>query len=82
MEDFKNRNKRYDAWSELDEQMEAGQSETKLHELFSQFNRECRKAVRSGNGAGNSGEMCYFKSILFLKDRNKLKTSVEEGILL
>lgn len=78
-DDFKNRNKRHDAWAELDKQLavETGESEKKIRKLLSQFNRECKKILKSGKGAGESGKWVYFKSLMFLKDKNKPRTTLD-----
>lgn len=81
MDDFKNRNKRHDAWAELDQiiSVESGESEKKMRKLVSQFQRECKKILKSGKGAGEYGKWTYFKCLMFLKDKNKPRTTLDGG---
>lgn len=48
MDNFKNRNRRHDAWADLGNHLsvETGERKKKIWKLFSQFNRECKKILK------------------------------------
>ncbi|XP_011866239.1 PREDICTED: uncharacterized protein LOC105561123 [Vollenhovia emeryi] len=78
--DFKDRNKKHDAWTELgaDMEMSANEVEKKMRMLIGQFQRELKKG-KSGDGADApyKSKWIFFKMLLFLKDKNEPRHSTE-----
>lgn len=81
--DFKNRNKKHDAWTELGAELKTNASEVekKMRMLIGQFQRELKKG-RSGDGADApyKTKWIFFKMLLFLKDKNEPRHSTEGGV--
>lgn len=81
-EHFKNRNKKHDAWMHLASKFDTEKSvvEKKMRSLIGQFQRELRKP-RSGAGAEEIPSKWFgFELLLFLKDKNKVRSTNEAGI--
>lgn len=80
---YKNKYKKNDAWSEISEVMgvEKVEIEKKMKNLIGQFYRECKR-MKSGAGTDEVVESKWFafKSLMFLKDKNKPRTTTEAGI--
>lgn len=76
--DFKNRNKKHDAWTELGAELKTNSSEVekKMRMLIGQFQRELKKG-RSGDGADApyKTKWIFFKCFFF-------KTKMSHDILL
>lgn len=81
--DFKNRNKKHDAWTELGAELKTDSSEVekKMRKLIGQFQRELKKG-KSGDGADATykTKWIFFKMLLFLKDKNEPRHSTEGGL--
>lgn len=80
--DFKNRNKKHDAWEELGRELGTDASEVKkMRMLIGQFQRELKKG-KSGDQADGAYKTKWilFKSLLFLKDKNEPRHSSEGGL--
>ncbi|KOC71068.1 hypothetical protein WH47_07212 [Habropoda laboriosa] len=81
---FKDRNKKHDAWAELgvDMEMDSTEIEKKIRMLIGQFQRELKKG-KNGDGADApyKSKWIFFKTLLFLKDKNEPRHSTEAGSL-
>lgn len=79
---YKNKFKKNDAWSEISNilNIEKSEVEKKMKNCICQFYRECKKE-KSGSGADEVyiTKWFAFKSLMFLKDKNKPLTTVEAG---
>lgn len=80
---FKNKFKKNDAWSEISTilNIEKNEAEKKMKNCICQFYRECKKE-KSGSGADEvyNTKWFAFKSLMFLKDKNKPLSTSEAGI--
>lgn len=45
-----------------------------------QFQRESKKVTATGKAANDKGKWVYFQSLMFLKDKNRPRTTLEAGI--
>lgn len=85
---FKLKNKKHDAWMRISEviNMEKTEVEKKMHCLIGQFQRE-EKKCKSLQKSGADSEEIYtskwfaFKLLMFLKDKNKPRETIESGIV-
>lgn len=81
--DFKNRNKKHDAWTAIAKyfQTDKDEVEKKMRSVIGQFQREQRKP-KSGAGADEVHEPKWFayKSLTFLKDKHKPRLTQDAGI--
>ncbi|CAI6352804.1 unnamed protein product [Macrosiphum euphorbiae] len=86
LSEYKLREKRYDAWNEIANSLnvEKDEVERKIKNLTSHFSRESKRVreekianTKSGSGASTyEGKWFAFKSMEFLLDRNKPRTTV------
>lgn len=80
--EFKDRNKKHDAWAELGAGMntDAMEVEKKMRALIGQFQRESRKG-KSGDGTDSKPKWIFFNMLLFMKDKNQPRHFTEAGLL-
>lgn len=85
---YKLKNKKNDAWMKIAGamNMERTEVEKKMRCLIGQFQREvkkCHALKKSGAGSDDIYESKWFafKLLLFLKDKNKPRETIEAGIL-
>lgn len=78
--DYKNRNKKHDAWNEIALAMKVERSEVekKMRCLIGQYQRNTKKA-KSGAGADGDPKWPYFNMFTFLKDKCKPRSYCESG---
>ncbi|CAK1602449.1 unnamed protein product [Parnassius mnemosyne] len=79
---FKDRHKKHDAWMDLADKFDTEKSviEKKMRSLIGQFQRELKK-LRSGARAEELTSKWFgFELLLFLKDKNKVRSTKEAGI--
>lgn len=79
--DYKNRNRKHDAWGAIAATMDMSRDEVegKMRKLIGQFNRESKKG-KSGSGADEVNRKWFaYKLLLFLKDKNLPNHSREAG---
>ncbi|KAG8255559.1 hypothetical protein J6590_089641 [Homalodisca vitripennis] len=80
--DFKNKNLKNYAWNDISREIKASNTEVqaKVKTLLAQFQRELKKK-KSGLGADEyKSKWCYFKAMLFLKDKTTARKIKEAGI--
>ncbi|XP_050502839.1 uncharacterized protein LOC114332164 [Diabrotica virgifera virgifera] len=81
--DFKNRNKKHDAWTEIAAEVKTDTSEVekKMRMLIGQFQRELKKG-KSGDevDAHYKTKWLFFNMLFFLKDKNEARHSTECGL--
>ncbi|XP_046686437.1 uncharacterized protein LOC124372114 [Homalodisca vitripennis] len=80
--DFKNKNLKNYAWNDISREIKASNTEVqaKVKTLLAQFQRELKKK-KSGSGADEyKSKWCYFKAMLFLKDKTTARKIKEAGI--
>lgn len=82
LEEYKNRNRKHDSWRELDKLLgvEHGECEKKMRILVGQFQRECKKVTVTGKAVDES-KWIYFKSLLFLKNKNRPRSTSDMEIV-
>ncbi|CAG4936495.1 unnamed protein product [Parnassius apollo] len=77
-EDYKNGNKKHDAWMEIASEFNLDKKviEKKIRSLVGQFNRECKS--KSGAIADESSKWFAFKKLMFLKGKiSQVQLSME-----
>ncbi|KAL4720031.1 hypothetical protein ACJJTC_014225 [Scirpophaga incertulas] len=81
MDEYKDRNKKHDAWMQIAAEFNLDKQaiEKKMRSLIGQFQRECKKP-KSGAGADDIPKWFAYKKLLFLKDRNKPEETVDGGL--
>ncbi|KAL4704559.1 hypothetical protein ACJJTC_012276 [Scirpophaga incertulas] len=81
MDEYKDRNKKHDAWMQIAAEFNLDKQaiEKKMRSLIGQFQRECKKP-KSGAGADVIPKWFAYKKLLFLKDRNKPEETVDGGL--
>lgn len=81
--EFKNKNLKNNAWSEIAFAIKLAQSEVKLkiRYVIGQFQREFKKQ-KSGSGAEKKVKWFAFDYLLFLKDKNVPRKTTETGLAL
>lgn len=90
LSDYKHRDKRHDAWNEIANSLNVDKDEVerKIKNLSSHFARESKRVreekianTKSGSGASTyEGKWFAFKSMEFLLDRNKPRTTVNTEV--
>lgn len=83
--DYKNRQLKNDAFTQIAEtlQVEKDAVEKKIKSLIGQFQREIKKSkTKSGDGVDDIyvSKWFAFQSLMFLKDKNKPRPTLEGGI--
>lgn len=83
--EYKNKQKKSDAWQEIAENINAEKSEVekKVKSLIGQFQRETKKTkTKSGDGTDDTYDSKWFafKNLMFLKDKTKPHSTREAGI--
>lgn len=83
IKEYKDRQKRGDAWKELANMFgcEAAEVEKKMKSLIGQFQRELKKtAGKSGDGANDAPKWFAYQLMMFLKDKWKPHRTYDAGI--
>lgn len=81
-ENYKNRNKKHDAWRKLDNtfEVEPGESQ-KSQKANWTIHAEQKKVFATGKSAQDGQKWIYFKPLLFLKDKNVSRNTVQAEIV-
>lgn len=79
-DDYKDRNKKHDAWMEIASEFNVDKKviEKKIRSLVGQFNRESK--FKSGAGADESIKWFAYKKLMFLKGKNIPSSTVDGGL--
>ncbi|CAG9790284.1 unnamed protein product [Diatraea saccharalis] len=79
-EDYKDRNKKHDAWMEIASEFNVDKKviEKKIRSLVGQFNRESKS--KSGAGGDESIKWFAYKKLMFLKGKNIPSSTVDGGL--
>lgn len=84
--EYRNKNNRHDALTEIADHFETTKFEVerKLKNILSTFAREHKKTVTKKSGSGSDDVVTTkwfaYQSLLFLKDRNKVKGTLDSEV--
>lgn len=81
---YKNKFKKNDAWCEIAQilSIERGEVENKMKRVIGQFQREQKKSKSGDFRDVTETKWFAFKSLIFLKDKNKPHQTQEEGLVI